>query len=126
MEFLFMDGNGVSVHLGRGILNQLGGVNFFAWTGKGKGTPKFYFDDFKIEEFGELLLMPPANFNLNVAFDNIQLTWEEPTGNTLTGYNIYYSFDGGDFDLLTNTTETSYIVEYPGAGLHGLLFNSCL
>jgi hypothetical protein len=119
-----LDGN--SIHgwqwsigsFGQSSLNQLGGVNFFAWAGKGKGTPKYYFDDFKIEEFGGILLMPPVNFNVNVAFDNIQLTWEEPSGNTLTGYSIYYAYDGGDFNLLANTEETSYIVESPGNGLH--------
>jgi len=117
--------DGTSIHgwqwsigaFGQGSLNQLGGVNFFAWTGTG-GTPKFYIDDFMIEEFGELQLLPPMNFTLNVAFENIQLTWDAPSGNTLTGYNIYYAFNGGDYNLLANTSETSYIVESPGPGLH--------
>jgi hypothetical protein len=118
--------DGVSIHgwqwsigsFGQSNLNQLGAINLFAWTGSDKGTPKFYVDNFMIEEFGELLLMPPVNFTLSVTFDNIQLSWEEPAGNTLNGYNIYYAYDGGDFNLLTNTTETSYIVESPGYGMH--------
>lgn len=120
-----LDGN--SVHgwqwsigaFGQGSLNQLGGVNFYAWdASKAKGTPKYYFDDFMIEEFGEPQLLPPLNFTLNMAFENIQLTWDSPTGKEFTGYNIYYSFNEGGFNLLENTTETSYIVESPGGGLH--------
>jgi len=119
--------DGTSVHgwqwsigaFGQGTLNQLGGVDFFAWDGSGgKGTPKYYFDDFKIEEFGSTQLMPPLNFALNMAVNNIQLTWDPPTGKELTGYNIYYSLNGGSFELLENTTETSYVIESPGAGLH--------
>ncbi len=120
-----LDGN--SVHgwqwsigsFGQGDLNQLGGVNFYAWDASdGKGTPKYYFDDFLIEEFGGAPLLPPLNFTLNMAFENIQLTWNSPTGKDLTGYNLYYSFNGDEFNLLTNTPETTYIVEFPGAGLH--------
>jgi hypothetical protein len=118
--------DGISVHgwqwsigsFGQSSLNQLGGVNFYAWAGKGKGTPKYYVDDFMIEEYGAPQLLPPFNFTLNVSFENIQLTWDAPSGKALTGYNIYYSFNGGDFNLLANTTETSYIVESPGSGLH--------
>jgi len=117
--------DGVSVHgwqwsigaTGQGSLNQLGGVNFYAWAGKGKGTPKYYFDDFIIEEFVSTLF-PPLNFTLNMAFENIQLTWDAPTGKDFTGFNIYYSYNGGDFNVIDNTTETSYIVESPGNGLH--------
>jgi len=103
---------------GDGSLNQLGGVDFYAWDNSGAGTPKYYFDDFMIEEFGPPALMPPLNFTLNVAFENIQLTWDSPGGKALLGYNIYYAFNGGDFSLLDYTTETSYIVESPGSGLH--------
>ncbi len=119
--------DGTSVHgwqwsigaFGQGTLNQLGGVDFYAWDGSGgKGTPKYYFDDFMIEEFGGPQLMPPLNFALNLAVNDIQLTWDPPSGKELTGYNIYYSFDGGDFELLDYTTETSYIIESPGNGLH--------
>jgi hypothetical protein len=119
--------DGYSIHgwqwsvgaFGQSNLNQLGGVNFYAWdASKDKGTPKYYFDDFIIEEFGGVQLMPPLNFTLNMAFENIQLTWDAPTGKDLTGYNIYYSYNEGDFNLLANTNETSYIVESPGSGLH--------
>jgi hypothetical protein len=118
--------DGTSVHgwqwsigsFGTGSLNQLGGVNFYAWAGKSKGTPKYYFDDFKIEEFGELQLLPPQNFTLNVAFDNIQLSWDAPGGSGILGYNLYYSLNSGAYSLLTNTNETTYIVEAPGNGLH--------
>ncbi len=103
---------------GDGSLNQLGGVNFYAWNNSGAGTPKYYFDEFMIEEFLAPALMPPLNFTLNVAFENIQLTWDSPEGKELLGYNIYYAFNGGVFSLLDNTTETSYIVESPGSGLH--------
>jgi len=118
--------DGVSIHgwqwsigaFGQTNLNQLGGVNFYAWAGKGKGTPKYYFDNFMIEEFGAPMLLPPLNFTVNVAFENLQLTWDSPTGKELLGYNIYYAFDGGDFEILATTTETQYVVESPGPGLH--------
>ena len=118
--------DGVSIHgwqwsigaFGQNSLNQLGGVNLFAWDNEGNGTPKYYIDELMIEEFGQPQLLPPLNFILNVAFENIQLTWDPPTGKELLGYNLYYGFNGGDFNLLANTTETSYIVESPGNGLH--------
>ena len=119
-----LDGN--SVHgwqwsigaFGQNSLNQLGGVNFYAWDNNGGGTPKYYIDEFIIEEFGPPQLLPPLNFTLNVAFENIQLIWDAPNGKDLLGYNIYYSYNSGAFNLLANTTETSYIVESPGNGLH--------
>lgn len=103
---------------GDGSLNQLGGVDFYAWNDNGAGTPKYYFDDFKIEEFGAPALLPPLNFTLNVAFENIQLTWDSPNATGLLGYNVYYSFNSGNFSLLDYTTESSYVVESPGNGLH--------
>ncbi len=120
-----LDGN--SIHgwqwsigaFGQGTLNQLGGIDFYAWDGsQGKGIPKYYFDDFMIEEFGSAQLFPPMNFALNMAVNDIQLTWDPPTGKDLTGYNVYYSLNGGDFDILESTTETSYIIASPGDGLH--------
>ncbi|MCB2219857.1 MAG: C10 family peptidase [Bacteroidetes bacterium] len=118
--------DGVSVHgwqwsigaFGQNSLNQLGGVNFYAWAGKGKASPTYYIDDFMIEEFGPLMLLPPTNFAVNVSFENIQLTWDAPASSDVLGYNIYYSFDGGNFELLDNTTETSFVTEIPGPGLH--------
>ncbi len=118
--------DGASIHgwqwsigaFGQNSLNQLGGVNLYAWDNDGAGTPKYYVDDFMIEEFGNPQLLPPLNFTLNVAFNNLQLTWDPPNGKELTGYNIYYSFNGGGFNLLTYTTQNSYIVESPGGGLH--------
>jgi len=118
--------DGVSIHgwqwsigaFGQNSLNQLGGVNLYAWDDDGNGTPKYYLDEFMIEEFGPPQLLPPLNFTLNVAFENIQLIWDPPTGKDLLGYNIYYAFNGGEYNLLANTTETSYIFESPGNGMH--------
>jgi hypothetical protein len=50
-------------------------------------------------------LLPPMNFTLNVAFENLQLTWDAPTGAAIMGYNVYYSFNGSDFNLLANPVE---------------------
>ena len=118
--------DGVSLHgwqwsigaFGQNSLNQLGGVNLYAWNNDGAGTPKYYVDEFMIEEFDNLQLLPPLNFTLNVAFNAIQLTWDPPNGKELLGYNIYYSYNNGGFNLLTNTSQNSYIVESPGGGLH--------
>jgi hypothetical protein len=118
--------DGTSVHgwqwsigaFGQNNLNQLGGVNFYAWAGKGKATPQYFIDDFMIEEFGPAMLLPPLNFAVNVSFENIQMTWDPPAGKDLLGYNIYYAFNSGEFNLLDNTTETSYVIDLPGPGLH--------
>ncbi|MCB0822797.1 MAG: C10 family peptidase [Bacteroidales bacterium] len=118
--------DGTSVHgwqwsigaFGQNNLNQLGGVNFYAWAGKGKGTPTYYIDDFMIEEFGPAMLLPPMNFAVNVSFENIQMTWDAPASGDVLSYNIYYAFNNGDFNLLDNTTETTHVIDLPGAGLH--------
>lgn len=118
--------DGTSVHgwqwsigaFGQDNLNQLGGVNFFAWAGKSKASPQYYIDDFMIEEFGPLMLLPPTNFAVNVSFENIQMTWDAPGDPNLESYNIYYAFDNGEFNLLDNTTQTTHVIDLPGAGLH--------
>jgi hypothetical protein len=101
---------------GQGNLNQLGGANFYAWTGA-KGTPKYFIDDFMIEELLPCL-DPPENFSLVNMVNTYLLTWEPPSCGEVIGYNLYYAFNSGAFELLETTTETSYTITSPGLGLH--------
>jgi hypothetical protein len=36
-----------------------------------------------IKEFGQPMPLPPINFTLSLAFENIQLTWDSPIGKGL-------------------------------------------
>ncbi len=119
----FLEGNSIhswvwsSGAFGQNSTNQLGGNNFFAWTGS-KGTPKFYIDDYRIEDLGGMTLAPPENLDYTFTGSDVELTWDAPESKGFSGYNIYYSFDGGTYELVEFTTETSYLVESPGVGLH--------
>jgi hypothetical protein len=61
---------------------------------------------------------PPTNLEYELVNGDIDLSWNAPDGKDLQGYNIFYSFDQGDFELLENVTETTYIIEGPGMGSH--------
>jgi len=116
---------GTSIHswvwsagaLGQNGINQLGGNNFYAWTGS-KGTPKFFVDDYMIEDIGGMTLAPPENLAYSFSGSDVELTWDAPASKGFTGYNLYYSLDGGTYEMIENTMETSYTVNAPGVGLH--------
>ena len=61
---------------------------------------------------------PPANLEYEIVAGDIHLSWDAPNGKDLQGYNIYYSFDQGDFEVLENVTETTFTIEGPGMGSH--------
>ena len=59
---------------------------------------------------------PPANFFFNVADGELLLTWDAPDNgdapiDVLEGYNVFSSFDQGEYELLAFTEETSFLVE---------------
>ncbi|MCD4730897.1 MAG: T9SS type A sorting domain-containing protein, partial [Bacteroidales bacterium] len=118
-----LDGN--SIHswvwsigaFGQSNMNQLGGSNFYAWDGTTKGTPKYYIDDYKLEELIVNQLLPPTNFAISPVGNDFLLTWNEPDGKGLLGYNIYYS-TGGGFTIVAFVTDPEYLIESPGAGMH--------
>jgi len=103
--------------MGQGNLNQLGASNFYAWDGTTKGTPKYYIDEYKLEELVDNQLLPPANLAFEFVSNDVLLSWDVPGGKDLQGYNVYYS-DGGGFELEEFVTGPEYLIESPGAGMH--------
>ncbi len=63
-------------------------------------------------------LDPPTDLQYELIAGDINLTWDAPGGKDLLGYNIYYSFNYGDFELLAYVTETSYTFDAAEAGSH--------
>jgi hypothetical protein len=67
---------------------------------------------------------PPTNLFPNFINNEVQLTWEAPEngGNPiaeLQGYNVYESYESGDYELLALTTDTSYLItDTTSAGLY--------
>jgi hypothetical protein len=65
---------------GTGTLNQLGGVNFYAWTGA-NGAPLYHFDNFCfVEAEGPAPLDPPTNLTGTAVGDEAHLSWTAPSG----------------------------------------------
>jgi hypothetical protein len=67
---------------------------------------------------------PPTNLLPNFINNEVQLTWEAPEngGNPiaeLQGYNVYESYDLGNYELLGFTTDTLYLIaDTTSAGLY--------
>ena len=109
-EFYF---NGTLIHgyvwssgtFGTGTLNELDGVNFYAFAGVG-GTPLYYFDDFTMEDLSGPPLPAPTNLAYTVTNNNdVHLTWSAPGGATgLQGYNIYRNTTNIDYVAAPTTT----------------------
>lgn len=72
---------------GTGTLDELEAMNFYAWTGDGRGTPKTFFDDIVVDQ----IPAPDAPFNLSAVVTNldVDLTWEMPASPTAIGYFIF-------------------------------------
>jgi len=98
----FNDGTGV---------NKLDAFNFYAWDDGGAGTPKYYMDDYIIEQVD--IPNPPLNFAIDVINDNdVSITWDVPTEGTPDSYSVIR--DGAEIAVVE--TGTSYLDEnlYPG------------
>jgi hypothetical protein len=109
-EFYF---NGALIHgyvwssgtFGTGTLDQLDGVDFFAFTGSG-GTALFYFDDFSMEDLSGPPLPAPTNLVAAVTDNDVHLTWNAPSGGT--GLQSYYVYRNGSQITTVNVPTTQY------------------
>ena len=91
---------------GTGTLNQLDGVDFFAFVGSG-GTALYYFDDFEMEDLSGPTLPAPTNLVATVQnLDDVHLTWTAPTGGT--GLQSYYLYRNGTQIATVNQPTTQY------------------
>jgi hypothetical protein len=64
----------------------------------------------------ENMTPPPTNLSPDFSNNEVQLTWQAPdyVGNPLAelqGYNVYESYESGDYELLNFTTETYFLIE---------------
>ncbi|MBC8489772.1 MAG: T9SS type A sorting domain-containing protein [Bacteroidetes bacterium] len=88
-------------------INQLGGSNFYSWDDNGTGIPKYFIDDYQIEELESPCFDPPQNISYSYISPNeILLEWDPPNCPNLLGYNIYI-----DGVLVAFITGTSYLIE---------------
>ncbi len=88
----FNDGNGI---------NKLDAFNFFAWNEE--GTPKFYMDNYIIEQVES----PEAAQNLTATVVNsvdVELTWQAPAQGTPLSYSVIR--DGEEIASVTELTYT--------------------
>ena len=65
-------------------------------------------------------LNPPLNLQYELIDENIELSWDSPSTKDLTAYNIYYSKNMGNFELLGNVAvgTNHFTTENPGEGIH--------
>jgi len=72
---------------GTGTLNELDAMNFYAWTGDSRGTPKTFFDDIVVDQ----IPTPDAPFNLTASVNNLDviMAWEMAASPTAIGYFIF-------------------------------------
>ncbi len=67
---------------------------------------------------GEEQILPPTNLVYELFDEDVVLQWDAPATDELTGYNVYYSYESGFFEVLDNVTETTFTHASPGYGLH--------
>lgn len=94
---------------GTGI-NKLDAFNFYAWD-EG-GTPKYYMDDYIIEQVD--IPNPPLNFAIEIQNDNdVNITWDAPTEGTPVSYSVIR-----DGEEIASVDETTFVLLdenlYPG------------
>ncbi len=92
-------------------INKLDAFNFYAWDDGGAGTPKYYMDDYIIEQVD--IPNPPLNFAIEVINGNdVNITWDAPTEGTPDSYSVIR--DGAEIAVVD--VGTSYLDEnlYPG------------
>ncbi|MGC9330693.1 MAG: T9SS type A sorting domain-containing protein [Bacteroidales bacterium] len=68
-------------------INKLDAFNFYAWDDNGNGTPKFFMDDYIIEQVD--IPDPPMNLILNVENQNdVAISWDAPASGTPASYSV--------------------------------------
>ncbi len=88
---------------GTGI-NKLDAFNFYAWNDDGNGTPKYFMDNYIIEQVATP--EPPSNLTATVDGNNVTLQWDAPAGdNTPENYSIIRN---GQVIASADGAETSY------------------
>lgn len=50
--------------------------------------------------------------------DDVLLDWDAPETKDILGYNVYYSFESGAYEMIAFIDETAYTATSPGQGLH--------
>ncbi|MFO7790010.1 MAG: T9SS type A sorting domain-containing protein [Bacteroidales bacterium] len=72
---------------GEGGINKLDAFNFYAWDDEGNETPKYFMDDYIIEQVD--IPDPPMNLILNVENQNdVAISWDAPASGTPESYAV--------------------------------------
>jgi hypothetical protein len=82
---------------GSGGINQLGGMDFYGWSGGINANCNYFFDDLKLEQLEYALPDPPQNVTASVTDNNVTVTWEAPGGGS-GGGEFADGFESGNFD----------------------------
>ncbi len=102
--------------LGQGGINQIGGNNFYGWTGGINNNSNYYFDDYLFKKINFGPLDPPANLSATVEFNDVILCWEPPEfapkNKEIIGYNLYR--DNVLTEFVSENCATDYCL-YPGS-----------
>lgn len=95
---------------GSSNMNKLDAFNFYAWNNSGASTPKFFMDDYLIEQVA--VPNPPENLEAIVNGANIDLSWNAPTEGSPVSYSI---IKNGEEIAVVDDTTTTYTDEalYP-------------
>lgn len=100
---------------GTGTLNQLGGVNFYAWTGA-NGAPQYHIDDFCFAEGeGPAPLDPPTNLTGTAVGMDAHLSWTAPSGGGGQLYELI-QHDGNNVNGFFQAFGSGYGVVYDLSG----------
>jgi hypothetical protein len=70
-------------------VNKFGGSNFYAFANN--GIPKYFIDDYKIEQLAPLVLEAPENLQVNPLNEDLILTWSNPYD------GIWLHYDNGNY-----------------------------
>jgi len=109
-----------STGTGSTTLNQLGGVNFYAWNEGINENSLFYIDNFCYTSSAK----PPTNLtgpNYVMLGDPVHISWDAPAkdNKSISGYNIYRKINTGEFIKISSaTTEEFFDVSYPGMAVY--------
>lgn len=72
---------------GDGNTNKLDAFNFYAWDDSGNETPKYFMDDYIIEQVD--IPDPPMNLVLNIENQNdVAISWDAPASGTPEFYSV--------------------------------------